>query len=79
MIQKIGKDIQQHGIATTYRAFYQSVYLCEHITLHKSYIDGLAQDCGISSALALEIPQSYAKPSIYDTWYISMISSNYEL
>ena len=27
--------------------------------------DGLAQDCSISSAIALEIPQSGAQPSIY--------------
>ena len=28
------------------------------------YIDGLAQDCGIFSALALEIPQTFTKPLI---------------
>ena len=28
------------------------------------HIDGLVRDCGISSALALEIPQSSTKPSI---------------
>ena len=32
-----------------------------------TYIDGLAQDCGNSSALALELPQSCTKPSIYET------------
>ena len=33
--------------------------------LCQEYIDGSAQDCGISSALALEIPQSCAKPLIF--------------
>ena len=28
-------------------------------------IDGSVQDCGISSAIAMEIPQSCTKPSIY--------------
>ena len=32
---------------------------CEH------YIDGLVQDCSISSALAMDILQSCTKPSIY--------------
>ena len=31
------------------------------------HIDGLAQDCSNSSALAMELLQSCAKPSIYDT------------
>ena len=31
-----------------------------------TYIDGLAQDCGNSSAAALELPQSCAKPSKSD-------------
>ena len=30
----------------------------------KYYIDGLAQDCDNSSAKALELPQSCAKPSM---------------
>ena len=30
-----------------------------------SHFDGLMQGCGISSALALEVPQSCIKPSIY--------------
>ena len=31
-----------------------------------AYIDGLVQDCSISIADALEILQSYIKPSTYD-------------
>ena len=31
----------------------------------QTYIDGLVQDCSISIANALEILQSYTKPSIY--------------
>ena len=27
-------------------------------------IDGMVQDCSISSALAMKIPQSYAKPNL---------------
>ena len=30
------------------------------------YIDGLVQDCNISSVLAMEILQSCTKPSIYE-------------
>ena len=30
--------------------------------------DGLAQDCGNSSALAMELLQSCAKPSTYAHW-----------
>ena len=29
------------------------------------HIDGLVQDCGNSSALAMELPQSCTKPLIY--------------
>ena len=32
--------------------------------LYWDYLDSFAQDSGISSALALEIPQSYAKPLV---------------
>ena len=32
------------------------------------YIDNSVQDCSISSALAMEILQSCAKPSIYAVW-----------
>ena len=40
-------------------------WLCfEGINIH---IDGLVQDCSISSALAMEILQSYANPSICDS------------
>ena len=31
-------------------------------SLEMTYIDGLAQDCGNSSANALELPQSCVKP-----------------
>ena len=32
-----------------------------------AYINGLVQDCSISSALAMELLQSCTKPSIYIT------------
>ena len=37
-----------------------------------SYIDGLAQDCSNSSALAMELLQSCAKPLVYGwgTWLL---------
>ena len=35
---------------------------CIFIILYYRYINGLVQHCGISSALALEIPQYSAKP-----------------
>ena len=31
-------------------------------------VDGFLQDCSIASALALEILQSYTKPSIWQWW-----------
>ena len=36
------------------------------------YSHGLAQDCGNSSALALELPQSWAKPLILSKGIINM-------
>ena len=36
-----------------------------YLVWNKEYIDGLVQDCSISSALALEILQSCTEPSIY--------------
>ena len=36
----------------------------QSLTTHEELIDGLVQDCSISSALAMEILQSYTKPSI---------------
>ena len=36
-------------------------------TFCMSYVDDLVQDCGISIALAMEIPKSCAEPSI---WYL---------
>ena len=38
--------------------FNEGLYIC-------LYIGGLVQDCGISSADALEIPQSWTKPPLY--------------
>ena len=38
------------------------------------HIDGLVQDCSNSSALAMELLQSCAKPSIYQTWCKSVVS-----
>ena len=35
------------------------------VVIGRKYIDGLVQDCSISFANALEILQSYTKPSIY--------------
>ena len=37
------------------------------LQVRKSYMDGLVQGCSISSTLAVEILQSYTKPSIYFT------------
>ena len=39
------------------------------------HIDGLAQDCGNSSASAMELPQSCAKPSINSTDLITLVVS----
>ena len=38
------------------------------------YIDGLLQDCSISSALAIEILQSWTKTSIYGKDKVSLTS-----
>ena len=40
--------------------------------------DGLAQDCGNSTANALELPQSYAKKLICNPiWWFWIIHSNF--
>ena len=35
------------------------------------HVDGLAQDCGISLVLALDIPQSFTKPSICSIFIVN--------
>ena len=47
-----------------YRSLYGVAYVYWDIELRYRYIDGLVQDCGISIANALEIPQSSTKLSI---------------
>ena len=55
----------QRQISTSeYGARTQSLVL---LSLSLIYMDGLVKDCGISSALPMEILQSCTKPS---TWYI---------
>ena len=44
------------------------------IQVYKQYIDGLAQDCSNSSALALELLLCSAKPLIYSITLHSQIS-----
>ena len=41
-----------------------------YIPISQQHMDGLAQGCSISSALAMEIPQSGPKPSV---WRITSI------
>ena len=41
-------------------------FLCNHERTTSRFIDGLVQDCSISSALAMEILQSCTKPSTCD-------------
>ena len=36
-----------------------------HVWGSQLYIDSLAEDCDSSNALAMELLQSYSKPSIY--------------
>ena len=46
---------------------YGRVYLYRSVLLrwyHENYIDGLVQDCSVSSALAMEILQSCSKPTM---------------
>ena len=38
------------------------------ICCHKAHVDSLVQDCSISIANALEILQSFPKPSMYSRW-----------
>ena len=40
-----------------------------YMLLMKEYIDGLAQSCSKSSALAMELLHSCTKPSVYE-WYL---------
>ena len=46
---------------------------------NSDYIDGLVHDCGISSANALEIPQSCTKPSIYPPQWVASVICLHEL
>ena len=41
------------------------IFLVENCGISDIHVDGLAQDCSNSSALALELPQSWAKPSVF--------------
>ena len=54
--------------------FYNGTALCllTHVGL-VSHIDGLMKDCSISSALAMEILQSYTKLLIYASWQTDLI------
>ena len=36
-------------------------------------MDGLVRDCGISSALAMEMPQSYTEPSVYSMLVVNTV------
>ena len=41
-----------------------SALFCNSLNFH-AHVDGLVQDCGNSSALAMELLQSCTKPSMY--------------
>ena len=45
---------------------------------HMAYLDGLVQDCVISSALAMEILQSCSKPSILSEVHQNVSENNHE-
>ena len=47
---------------------------CRFISSFKSSIGGLVQDCINSSALAMELLQSCAKPLIYVPWNVNVIN-----
>ena len=49
-----------------YSTIVTSVVYAETCYIRQSYIIGLVQEGSISSALSMEILQSYTKPSIYD-------------
>ena len=50
---------------------YQNKYALEEDV----YINGLAEDCGNFSVLALEFSQSCAKPLTYYGWLLSLLLS----
>ena len=67
------KDRVSNGLVTNWS-------ISTSFLTQKSHIDGLVQDCSNSSALALELLQSCAKPSIYQCsstrlWYLQYISN----
>ena len=60
-VLKLADEIFGHGIANTLTV----------TVLGREHTDGLAQDCSNSTALAVELQQSCAKPSIQGLWMLS--------
>ena len=62
---------------TLYIILLDSSYIGYSKEKHRWQIDGLVQDCGNSSALAVELPQSCTKPLIWGwtfcQWFINLL------
>ena len=64
LVWHTGNIMGRHAIKGVVRRGLGKVGMVADFSCHLA--DGLVQDCGISSALALEIPESYTKPYIHD-------------
>ena len=64
------RDVQSMRVLTMLAHYILrgSVLFCNSLHFHE-HVDGLVQDCGNSSALAMELLQSCTKQSIYMYWY----------
>ena len=64
------RDVQSMRVLTMLAHYILrgSVLFCNSLHFHE-HVDGSVQDCGNSSALAMELLQSCTKQSIYIYWY----------
>ena len=62
---RIGQLLAWSYFSLCWNSFWETLLYDEHVNIIMEHIDGLVQNCSISSALAMEILQSCPKLSIY--------------
>ena len=69
--------LHRKGLGTLFKIFCGNISLTFNWLIHQAIwlwtIDGLVEDCAISSALSLEIPHFYTKPTMRNYFTISFI------
>ena len=63
-------EVLCHGI---FYFWISDLFIYLHLQCYNTAFDGLVQDCGNSSALAMELLQFYDKPSIWLYWSSSRV------